>query len=276
MTRKEFVKRLRQILSGRKSDLGDSPADEIIAFFLNRVSQKAGGAWDEDVALQEMRQLEWTFEVQPEEVRKASLVSENDALLALKAFLLDRKYDYTPILTSSSQTPEGFIQRNGTKYLCEVKSPLLKFDHKAGSFGYKFTTTHRKILDFIHKAKNQFDAYDPEHKFPHILIYTSAHIQLCWKNFFDAVKGGVENHQDKILQPDLRNTIIFQATKELISEIDGYVWFQINASKHFYQGSYFLNQRSVFFSMTQELFKNLYKIKLSDMDNFIVLDQRIC
>lgn len=271
MNKNEFHKRLKQILSGIKRAPNDSSASDVINFFQDIVIQKSGGKWNDDVATQVMKQIEWAFKVQPEEVRIASLVREDDILVALKKFLIDRKCEYEAIPTGSSKTPDGFILRNGNKYLCEIKSPLLKFDHAANPFGYKFTTVHRKILNAIHRAKKQFDDQDPEHKFPHILIYTSAHFQLCWKNFLDAISGVVINPKDGNFLVDLHNTDAYQATKDLMYIIDGYVWFQVNNSNQFYQVSYFLNERSVYRNMTQELFNNLYKNQFSNMDNFIII-----
>lgn len=270
MDEKQFHKRIKQILASTKRGKYDSTPAEMHDVFHNDVIQKSGGVWSKAVAASEMRQIEWFFNVQPEAVQQAASVKEPDVIKTLNDFLIERGYEYSHIDEGSKKTPEGYITGYDKRYLCEVKSPVLMFDHQASPFGYKFASSHRKILDFIHTAKTQFDTQDPKHELPHILIYTSAHSLLNWKSFTDAIQGGVMDQTGKKL-PDLTNTHIYQATKNMISEIDGYIWLQVGSSKQFHQASYFVSKSSDHKSSVQELFNNLRKKDLSNLglDNFI-------
>ena len=270
MDEEQFHKQIKDILSITKRGKYDSPTVEIHDAFHNEVVGKSSGVWDKNVAEGVMKEIEWFFNIQPEVVRQAVRVEEQDVITTLKEYLIKRGYEYSHINEGKDKTPEGYITGFGKKYLCEVKSPLLKFDHRASPYGYKFASSHRKILDFIHTAKKQFDAEDSGHKVPHILIYTSAHFQLNWKTFYDSIQGGVIDRSGKKL-PDLTSTDIYQATKNMISKIDGYIWLQIASSKQFYQASYFINTNSNHKSSVGELFTNLYENKVSNsgFDNFI-------
>lgn len=272
MNKKEFIKKLKHYLSQVKHRSHDTPSDEVVSIFLKNVIQKSGGEWNENIAIQEMKQVEWMFGVPPELERNAFLIKEDDIHSILESFLLTRGYKYSQIPTGSSQTPDSLFTKGNEKYICEVKSPQLKFDHKASPFGYKHKTVQRQILNPIHKAKKQFDNQDKDHEFPHILIYTSAHFQLCWKNFLDAMNGGLTNPKDGNLQVDLRKTEVYLSTKDLIRAIDGYIWLQVNDKKQFYQASYFLIKHSEHNSSTEKLFQNLYDQRISEMDNYVIID----
>jgi len=268
MDEKQFHKRIKQILASTKRAKYDSSPAEIHDAFHNDVLGKSDGVWNEAVAAEEIKQIEWAFNVQPKEVQQAATVKEPDVIKALNDFLIDRDYEYTHIDEGSKKSPDGYIDGFSKRYLCEVKSPQLKFDISTGL--YKFTSSHRQILNPIHTAKKQFDTQDPKHEVPHILIYTSAHFLLNWKSFTDAIQGGVMNQNGKKL-PDLTNTHIYQATKNMISEIDGYAWLQVRNDKQFHQVSYFLNKNSDHKRSVQELFNNLHKKMLSrlGLDNLI-------
>jgi hypothetical protein len=273
MNEDQFRKRIKQIFAGIKRGEHDSSPAEIHYAFHANVLGRSGGAWDEAIALQEVQQIEQMFGVQPEAVTEAVLVKEADVIAALMQFLKEREYTYTPIQVSSTKTPDGCIDGSGKKYLCEVKSPELKFDHSAAPFGYKFATSHRKILDFIHTAIKQFKSQDTKHELPHILIYTSAHPLLHWKSFLDAIQGGVVDQKGN-RSPDLSNTHVYKSTLPLITDIDLYIWFQVGTTnKNFNQVSYFINETSEHRGECIELVGNLSRTKVSsmNMDNIISL-----
>lgn len=271
MNEDQFHKRIKQILANTKRGKHDSSPEEIHEAFHNNVLGKSGGTWDETVAAKEMQQIEWAFNVQPETVRKAASVKESDVIEALMRFLEERGYTYTPIKEGSTKTPEGYVGGSSKRYLCEVKSPELRFDHSAHPFGYKFKTAHRKILDFIHTAKKQFESQDAKHKLPRILIYTSAHPQLHWKSFTDAIQGGVIDQKGNRL-PDFSNTPVYKSTLPLLSSVDLYIWLQVSgAGDRFHQVSYFLNENSSHSADCVELVQNLATHRLSGMDNIIFL-----
>lgn len=267
MNENQFHKRIKQILSSTRRGKYDSSPAEIHEAFHNDVLGKSGGVWDEDIVAKEMQQIEWAFDVQPEEVRIAVSVKESDVISILVKFLEERGYRYTPIQVGKDKTPEGYIDDANKKYLCEVKSPELKFDQGAAPFGYKFATAHRKILSFIHTAIKQFKSQDAEHQLPHILIYTSAHPQLRWKSFTDAIHGGVVNQRGE-RSPDLSETPVYKSTLPLLSSIDLYIWFQVSGQgDKFYQVSYFLNEKSAHIEDCRKLVTRLSQSRVSEMDN---------
>lgn len=271
MDESQFHKRIKQILSSVKRGEHDSSPAEIHEAFHKDVLGKSGGVWNDAVAAQEIQQIEWAFNVQPESVVMAASVKERDVIANLVRFLGERNYTYTPIQEGAAKTPEGYIEGANKTYLCEVKSPELKFDHSAAPFGYKYTTAHRKILNFIHTAIKQFSSQDVEHELPHILIYTSAHAQLNWKSFIDAIHGGVINQKGE-RSPDLSHTPVYKSTFPLLSNIDLYIWLQVSGGgDKFFQASYIINEDSKHFKGCMELVNNLSTIKVSNMgmDNII-------
>lgn len=271
MNESQFHKRIKQILSNIRRGEHDSSPEAIHEAFHNNVIGKSGGVWDEVIAEQEIQQIEWAFNVQPEEVRVAASVKESDVISTLVKFLQERGYGYTPIQVAKVKTPEGYIETTNRKYICEVKSPELKFDYSAAPFGYKFATAHRKILNFIHTATKQFKSQDADHELPHILIYTSAHSQLNWKSFIDAIHGGVINQKGE-RSPDFSDTPVYKSTFPLLFNIDLYIWLQVNGSGHkFIQASYIINEESKHFKECMELVNSLSQIKVSSMgmDNII-------
>lgn len=270
MNESQFHKRFKEILATTKREKHDTSLADIHQSFHNNVLGKSGGeTWNEDIAAKEVQQIEWAFNIQPREVIIAASVKEVDVIGVLVKFLEGRGYKYTHIEEGAKKTPEGYIDGFGMRYLCEVKSPELKFDHCAAPFGYKFATAHRKILNFVHTAIKQFKSHDTDHELPHILIYTSAHPQLHWKSFLDAIQGGVVDQQDK-RSPDFSKTPVYTSTLPLLSNIDLYIWFQASGSgDKFYQASYFINDLSPFRNECADLAINLYKQKISSMDNAI-------
>jgi hypothetical protein len=271
MNEDQFHKRIKQILANIKRGQYDNSPDEFHEAFHNDVLGKSGGIWDETVAVEEMRQIEWVLNVQPEAVISAASVKEADVINVLEKFLEDRGYKYTHIKEGAQKTPEGYIDGYSKRYLCEVKSPELKFDHSIALFGYKFATSHRKILNFIHIAIKQFESYDTKHELPHILIYTSAHYQLHWKSFLDAIQGGVHDQQGK-RSPDFSKTPVYTSTLPLLPEIDLYVWFQVSGTgDKFFHASYFVNKASIHKPDCIALVDSFLRTKLSSMDNVITL-----
>lgn len=266
MNRKQFYKQLKQIYYQTKRGIYDSSFEDISRSFIRDIEGKSNGGWDESIAEETMRSAEHIFRIQPEATQQAKTVTPSDAESALKEFLVERNYNYTHIPESDKQTPDGHIEGHGHKYICEIKSPLLMFDHKAAPFGYKHTTTHRKILDAIHTAKKQLEKLDPEYSLPHILIYTSAHSQLNHTNFIDTIRGYTALRNGDIMT-DLRGTDIFKTTEPILDDIDLYIWFQVNSSKQFNQVSYFNNQHSPHAGSIDKFVDQLKSISLSSIDN---------
>lgn len=270
MNKKQFHKRLKDIYSHTKRGEYDSSFEDIRDAFMADIIGKSDNGWDESIAIETINFAEHVFKVQPEPTRSASQVKPSDAEAELERFLTRRGLSYTHIPESDEQTPDGYIEGLNRRYLCEIKSPLLKFDHDAAPFGYKHATTHRKLLDAIHKAKRQLEKIDPEHSLPHILAYTSAHFQLNYSNFIDAVRGYVGSN-DGHITTDLQNTKVFMETKNIIDDIDLYVWFQIGGSKQFNQVDYFNNQHSVHVEVIDEFISHLKSEPISTRDNHVAI-----
>lgn len=264
MDKKQFIARLRHVYHNTKRQPGDSSLNDLRDAFLQEVIAKSNGGWDDTVALQVMGFVEHLFNVQPEATRTAQRITSDDAEATLERFLLDRDYSYEHIPESKDQSPDGYIEGYGHKYLCELKSPVLMFDHNAAPFGYKFSTTHRKILAAIHQAKSQFDALDSGHSLPRILVYTSAHPQLDYHNFISAVRG-YEAAQDGTITTDLRNTNVFKNTQPIVEDIDLYIWLRIT-SKSALRVSYFCNTASLHKDKTDRLIEQLKSKAVSNMD----------
>jgi len=266
MGKKQFHQKLKDMYSHTERGKYDSSFEDFSDALISYVIGKSGGGWDESIAAQTLGFAEHIFGAQPEATQNAMLVKPKDAEAELKRFLADREYAYSHIPESNEQTPDGYIDGFGAKYLCEVKSPVLMFDHGAAPFGYKFSTTHSKILDAIHNAKKQLKKLDPEHALPHILVYTSAHPLLNYSSFVNAIRGYIAL-QDGTITTDLRSTAIYKNTEGIVQDIDLYIWFQVGGGKKFSQASYFGNQESVHADAIDDLLGRLKSIPLSSMDN---------
>ena len=266
MDKKQFHQKLKHIYSHTKRSKYGSSFEDISDALISDVIGKSSGGWDESIAAQTLGFAEHIFGAQPEATQNAMLVKPKDAEAALEHFLAGRDYAYSHIPESSEQTPDGYIEGFGGKYICEVKSPILMFDHEAAPFGYKFSTTHNKILDAIHNAKKQLGKLDSEHSLPHILVYTSAHPQLDYSSFVNAVRGFVAT-QDGTITTDLRNTAIFKNTESIIQDGDLYIWFQVGGGGKIFQASYFSNQKSIHTKAIEDLISGLKSTPLSSMDN---------
>lgn len=264
MDKKQFITQFKDIYHHTKRGEHDSSYDELRDMLLNDIISKSKGGWDESIALETMRFVEHVFKVQPEATKQALRITSADAEVTFEHFLVDRGYEYTHIAESTDQSPDGYIEGFGARYICEVKSPNLMFDHKETPFGYKFSTTHNKILDAIHKAKVQLERLDPDHSMPHILVYTSAHPQLDYNNFIDAIRGYIAN-QDGTITTDLRGTGIFKSTRPIIKSIDLYMWVRIG-SKGALRVSYFGNLGSVHKASIDRLIEKLNMLPVSSMD----------
>lgn len=260
MDKEQFHKRLKEILAANKGPDNSSDAQfhEIMS---RQVKGLAGKDWDKERATSVIKQLEWATGTQPKTIK----ISEIEVTKVLGEYLESRKYTFTPIPEKDKKTPDGYIDGFGVKYVSEIKSPVLRLDIKTQL--YKFKTTHRKILDFIHTASKQFESFDAKHERPRVMIFTSIHSQLNWKSFTDAIQGGVVDQKGRVLH-DLSKTPVYQSTLPLLSGIDLYVWYQVSGSKDkFFQASYFVNQDSRFAAECQDLIKNLSNAETPNMSN---------
>lgn len=238
----------------------------MLNMFLGEVIAKSNVEWDENIANQVMSYIEYTFGYQPEATHSAKRFTSDNAETKLAEFLQERGCSYTHIPESHERSPDGYIEGSGSKYICELKSPILMFDYNAAPFGYKHSTTHRKILDAIHEGKKQLEKLDPDHSLPHILIYTSAHPQLNYTNFRDAIRGYLAM-QDGAIMTDLRDREIYLNTQDIIEDIDLYIWMQMGGGHKFFQASYFTNTTSSYIENIDRLIKNLNAKPVRPMDN---------
>jgi len=253
--KKQFISRFKKIYNSTKRGPHDSPYKSLLNMFLGKVIAKSNAEWDENVAQQVMSYVEHVFNYQPEETQSAKRFTSDNAETKLAEFLQERGYSYTHIPESHERSPDGYIEGSDSKYICELKSPILMFDHNEAPFGYKHSTTHRKILDAIHEGKKQLEKLDPDHSLPHILIYTSAHPQLNYTNFRDAIRGYLAM-QDGAIMTDLRDREIYLNTRDIIEDIDLYIWMQMGANA-FHQVAYFCNSNSKHKNLIHKLVRKL-------------------
>ncbi len=266
MNQKDFHDRLKEILQANR-DERNSPNEQFHDVFDNQVKQRSGKDWDEAMAEQVLRELEWATNTQP----KRDDISEAEIKTMLSDFMTKRDYTVTPIAEGANKTPDCYIEKGRSKYLGEIKSPVLNFDIKTQL--YKFKTSHTKILDHIHKAVKQFTEQDPNHELPWVLIFTSSHPQLNWSTFTGALQGGVINQKGE-RNPDFSKTDAYASTVPLIGHVDAFIWLQANGkSRKFHQASYVLNYSSLHKVKIDKLINDLSSIKLPNhMDLTIQYD----
>ena len=143
-------------------------------------------------------------------------------------------------LPQAKKSPDFVIKKGGDiKGYCEVKTPahiLNPITHL-----YHWDTTFYKLRKFLHKARKQFSDYDPNHKKPWIVVFTSNHPQLNWKSFADNVIGAIV-FNGKILKDFRNKNFITESNKDLIS-IDLIIWLQVNYidRRKVYQVRFFVN-----------------------------------
>ncbi len=266
MNEGRFHKRLKEILSANRGP-NNSPDEQFHDVMHNEVLGRSKKGWDENAAAQVIREFEWATGTQP----KSNELPEGEIKAIFKKFLEDRDCTFTAIPEDKRKTPDNYIEGNKLKYICEIKSPELKLDLETQL--YKFKTTHRKILGFIHTAVKQFESLDSKHHLPRVLVFTSITPQLNWKSFTDAIQGGVIDQKGS-RSPDFSKTPVYTSTLPLLSDVDLFTWFQVSgAGDKFYQVSYFINEKSTQSKACLELVNNLSRIKVSsmNMDNIFSL-----
>ncbi|RYF28871.1 MAG: hypothetical protein EOO17_03840 [Chloroflexi bacterium] len=264
MDEAQFHKRLKEILALNRGP-HNSPDVKFHEMMSRQVKGLSGKDWDDATAASVIQQFEWATGTQP----KSNKISETEVKAILNTFLQAQKYTFTPIAENNNKTPDGYIKGNAQEYICEIKSPELILDIETQL--YKYKTTHRKILNFIHTASKQFVEFDAEHELPRVLIFTSIHAQLNWKSFVDAIYGGVIDTEGKTA-PDFSTTQVYKSTLPILPNIDLYVWYQVSSNKDkLYQASYFINGESVFVDECKELVENISKEKISYLDNTYLL-----
>jgi hypothetical protein len=260
----QFHRRLKEILSANRGP-ENSPDKQFHEILTQEVRGRSKKDWDEEVAAQVIREFEWGTGTLP----KSRELSEDDIKSIFNKFLADRGYSFIAIPEDTRLTPDNYIVGRDCKYICEIKSPELKLDLEAQV--YKFKTTHRKILNFIHTAVKQLNSLSPEHYLPRVLVFTSISPQLNWKSFNDALRGGITDQKGN-LSPDFTKTPIYTSTLPIMTAVDLYIWFQVSrAGDKFYQVSYFISEKSKHSKECIELVQNLSQIKVSSMDNEISL-----
>jgi hypothetical protein len=195
-------------------------------------------------------------------------LSEEELLKSYKSYLKARGYKATKIVETASETPDLEVVKSPNTYLNEFKAPELILDPATGL--YKFKTTNSKLLRFINKAVNQLESNDPSHEKPWVITCASTHFQLNWKNFSDALQGGVVF--DGRMDPDFTKTAVFQKVLTKVYQADLYIWLQVNANeKRPYQATFILNQRSSYKELVEKMVLDLNSKPLSSMDNIVAL-----
>jgi hypothetical protein len=176
-------------------------------------------------------------------------LKEYEARLIVKNYFLDRGFsilDIDPRALPPGKKPPDFIIKkdDDIKGYCEVKTPANIINPITNL--YQWDTAFYKLRKFSHKARKQFDDYDPSHTKPWIIVFTSNHPQLNWKNFFNTLMGAVI-FNGKILR-DFRNMDFTLKTNKDLLSIDLILWFQINYidRRNICQTRYFVNKEGRF------------------------------
>lgn len=196
-------------------------------------------------------------------------LTENQITEIVKGYLKSCGYTLKRIPEGGDKTPDFEVAKQNDEYVAELKSPELLMDDITQLF--KFKTTHSKLLAFIRKARKQFVSFDSKHTKPRVLIFTSSHFQLNWKNLTDAMQGGVVV-QGGQTSPDFTKTEAFKKAAVEMYDIDLYIWLQLNAElKKAYQLTLLVNDKSAHKATIAKIVSDLHDNKLSSMDNFIVL-----
>jgi hypothetical protein len=186
-------------------------------------------------------------------------LTENEALQIVKDYFSKHGFscDYidTTKVAASKKSPDFEVSKGGQMvFYCEVKTP----EHKLNPVTkmYHWDTTFYKLRRFLHTAVKQFQDFDPDHKYPHIVAFTSNHPQLNWTNFRHNVMGAVAYNGDVIR--DFRNVpFVKDSNKDLLS-IDMILWFQVNyLNKTPFQTKHFVNIDLPLFNQTNEISNSL-------------------
>lgn len=201
-------------------------------------------------------------------IRLMMKLKEEKLLELYEAYLNGRGCRMAKIPESSAETPDLEVTFNNVQILNELKAPELIIDPATNL--YKFKTTISKLLRLVDKATNQLSSYDHKHAQPWVITLASNHFQLNWKNFTDALQGGVIF--DGEVASDFTNTAVFQQALKKIREPDVYLWLQVSQdNSKLYQASYILNDETNHRKEVGQLIEKLSTIPLSSMDNTFAL-----
>jgi len=172
-------------------------------------------------------------------------LKENEAREIVKEYLLNHRLSLGEI--NPDNLPEGkkspdFVIKEDDKVVgyCEVKTPAHNLNPITQL--YQWDTTFYKLRRFLHTAKKQFGDYDPRHKKPWVIIFTSNHPQLNWKSFTDNIIGAVA-FNGQVLRDFRNKKFLADSDRDLLS-IDMVVWFQVNYidRQKVYQVKFFINK----------------------------------
>jgi hypothetical protein len=187
-------------------------------------------------------------------------LTEAEARRIVKDYLTSRGYVVNEIDTKTvpegKKSPDLVIKEgNETLAYCEIKTPAHNLNPQTRM--YHWDTTFYKLRRFLHTAKKQFSDYDPDHKKPWIIIFTSNHPQLNWTNFTHNVIGAVAYNRQVI--KDYRGKgFVADSNKDLLS-IDMIIWFQVNYlnREDVYQVKFFINKDRAYLELMKELSEKL-------------------
>ena len=189
---------------------------------------------------------------------------ESIVLEAYRRYLSDRGCASTKIPESKTKTPDLEVILDGTRYLNEFKAP----DHVPVGGMYLHRTTHSKIVAFVHKAVKQFKAYDPDHRKPWVVTFSSAQFQLNWNTFREVLQGGSVLPNGQILA-DFRGSDAFRRfLVEDREHIDLYIWLQATEDTGMpFQASFFTYVKSSHLPTVEQLTAQLRRLPVSTDDH---------
>ena len=170
---------------------------------------------------------------------------ESEARLIVKKYFIKHGFQVEEIdpstLKEGKKSPDLIIKKNNKSVCyCEIKTPSLNLNPVTGL--YQWNTIFYKLRRFIHTAYKQFFSFDPKHKEPWVIVFTSNHPQLNWTSFTNNVIGAVV-FNGKVLK-DFRSEKFLPKSNEELLSIDMIVWLQVSYldRQEVYQVKFFINK----------------------------------
>jgi len=167
-------------------------------------------------------------------------MKDTEVIKIVNGYLREKGFNPERLKSFDESAPDFKVNYDdGGLFYCEVKSPNMFI--KNAEFE-KHSTKFSKLEKHLHKAAKQFRNANPLHLFPNILIWTSKHFALCWKDFSDCFRGFI-SIDNKIIY-DRTNSDSFKRVRKDWEIIDIHIWLQLGKTG-IYQESKFINSNSL-------------------------------
>ena len=135
---------------------------------------------------------------------------------------------YSDAALKSGKTPDFKLLKNGTLHgFCEVKSPrddyVFDAPNESGFAVRENVPTRRKLGSHIRQASKQFEAVNPGHKLPNIVVFVNHASGLERADLFATLSGipVPGGHPLELLPPKMQRRV-----REAARGIDLFVWIE--------------------------------------------------